>query len=1002
MNQQDINKLEKLTKAELIKEIVALKKNGVSRLNSDPISLKEAAEMNLLIVENSHDGIMIIDDNYTITFVNNRLCELTGYSKDEITNIDFRELISARTKKMAIKKYEGRKNGKKLQSKFELPIVTKQNKEKIFEIRSTVFVDSKGKLRTLSQFKDITLRKQTEEAIIQSEEKFRSMVETSHLGIIIVDMNFKFEYVNDQFCKIVQKPKNELIGKDFRKFLSDESYELVVKRYQDRQKGLSVPTEYDIKIIRADNKTADIKLSSSVVNFSGEIKTIAQLLDITENKKKEKLQSVLLNISQAVNEVKSLSDFLGIVREELSTIIATQNFYVAMYDKNTDTYSFPYHVDEFDVIDEITQLQLKDSLTDYVRRKNKAILVDSKMQTSLENEGEIKGIVGESCPVWLGTPLVVDNVVVGVMGVQDYNHEEAYNNNDLELLKIVSENVSSAIWKKQIIDKLTESETRYRDFISRSSEGIYRIDFEKPINVSLPSKDQVDLMIEHGVVGECNNSFAKMYEQKSYREIIGKRMSDFYGENISEENFKANLDFVNNNYKVTDAETYEFNAKGEELIILNNSIGIVKDGYLYNIWGIQKNITESKKMQNALQQIAQGISSSIGDSFFKSLVTFIGNTLKIDCVLIAQLSENKKSAESLAIWKNGDLIDNIHYQIKNSPSEFVLDQNKTVLLENIHLNYPNDKFLKKMKINNYMGRPLLNSEGLPIGIIIILQEGEIKNLEFTKSVLEIFASRSSAEIERLQYVKEIVAAKEDAERSNNLKSDFLAQMSHEIRTPVNTILSFTSLLKESLEEVVEDDLKDSFKMIENGGRRLIRTIDLILNVSQIQSGSFTVTPTKLNIISELKDIISEFKQEATKKTLTLSLETDYKSLSVYADSYTLTQIFANLIHNAIKYTKSGSIKVKVEKNIKKEVVVEINDTGVGMNDEFLTKIFEPFSQEETGYTRKFEGTGLGLTLVRNYCELNNAEISVKSKKNEGSTFAIRFKKKSPNKKSKTL
>lgn len=1002
MTQQDINKLNKLTKEELVKEIVALKNNGVSKLISDSLDSKEAAEMNQLIVENSHDGIMIIDDNYLITFVNNRLCELTGYSKDEITNIDFRELISARTKEMAIKKYKGRKNGKKHQSKFELPIVTKQNKEKIFEIRSTVFVDSKGKLRTLSQFKDITLRKQTEEAILQSEEKFRSMIENSHLGIIIVDMNFQFEYVNDQFCKIVQKTKNELIGKDFREFLSDESYDLVVKRYQDRQKGLSVPSEYDIKIIRADKKIVDIKLSSSVVNFSGKIKTIAQLLDVTENKKKEKLQSVLLNISQAVNEVKSLSEFLGIVREELSSIIATQNFYVAMYDKNTDTYSFPYHVDEFDVIDEITQLQLKDSLTDYVRRKNKAILVDSKMQTALENEGEIKGIVGESCPIWLGTPLVVDNVVVGVMGVQDYNNEEAYNNNDLELLKIVSENVSSAIWKKQIVDKLTESETRYRDFISRSSEGIYRIDFEKPINVSLPPKEQVDLMIQFGIVGECNNSFARMYEQNSYKEIVGKKMSDFYGDNISKENFRANLDFINNNYKVTDVETIEYNTKGEELIILNNSIGIIKDGKLINIWGIQKNITESKKMQNALQQIAQGISSSIGDSFFKSLVTFIGNTLQIDCVLIAQLSDNKKSAESLAIWKNGDLIDNIHYQIKNSPSEFVLDQNKTVLLENIHLNYPNDKFLKKMKINNYMGRPLLNSKGLPIGIIIILQQGEIKNLEFTKSVLEIFASRSSAEIERLQYVKEIVAAKEDAERSNNLKSDFLAQMSHEIRTPVNTILSFTSLLKESLEEVVEEDLKDSFKMIENGGRRLIRTIDLILNVSQIQSGSFTVTPTKLNIISVLKDIISEFKQEATKKALTLSLETTYKSLSVYADSYTLTQIFANLIHNAIKYTKSGSIKVKVEKNVAKEVVVEINDTGVGMNDEFLTKIFEPFSQEETGYTRKFEGTGLGLTLVRNYCELNNAEISVKSKKNEGSTFAIRFKKKSPNKRSKSL
>jgi len=804
-------------------------------------------------------------------------------------------------------------------------------------------------------------------------------------------MEYKFEYVNDRFCSILHQTKDKLLGHDFRSFISKDSLALVVKRYKERQMGMEVPSEYEIKLLRADGKERVAKLSSSVVNFSGQVKTIAQILDITQEVRKEKLQGVLLNISQAVNEVKNLTEFLGIVREELSEIIDTKNFYVAMYDKNTDTYTFPYHVDEFDVIDEITQLELKDSLTDYVRRKNKAILVDNNKQKILEQEGEIKGIVGESCPIWLGTPLVVDNEVVGVMGVQDYHFAKTYNYSDLELLKIVSENVSSAIWKKQISDKLIESEIRYRDFISRSSEGIYRIDFEKPIDTSLPELDQINLIINSGKVGECNNSFSKMYGYNSYKEIIGKSFNDFYGQNKLEENIKANLEFVNNNYKITDVETFEVNIKGEELTILNNSIGIIKDNFLYNVWGIQKNITESKKLQNALQQIAQGISSSIGDSFFKSLVGFLGETLQIDCALIAQLSEDKRVAKSLAIWQNGEFIDNFSYLLKNSPSERVLKENNSMLIEDVQSQYPNDKYLRKLKVKNYMATPLVNSEGLPIGIIIILQKGDIKNLEFTKSVLEIFASRSSAEIERLQYVKEIVAAKEEAERSNNLKSDFLAQMSHEIRTPVNTILSFSSLLKESLENKLEDDLKDSFKMIENGGRRLIRTIDLILNVSQIQSGSFSISPAKLNLITILKDLISEFKQPANKDGLDLFLESKHRSLSIYGDSYTITQIFANLIHNAIKYTKVGSIKISVIKDEQRNVIVEVKDSGVGMSEEFLTKLFEPFSQEETGYTRKYEGTGLGLTLVRNYCQLNNAEISVKSKKNVGSSFIVKFK-----------
>ena len=115
------------------------------------------------------------------------------------------------------------------------------------------------------------------------------------------------------------------------------------------------------------------------------------------------------------------------------------------------------------------------------------------------------------------------------------------------------------------------------------------------------------------------------------------------------------------------------------------------------------------------------------------------------------------------------------------------------------------------------------------------------------------------------------------------------------------------------------------------------------------------------------------------------------SYSILGDNYTITQIFANLIHNSIKYTSKGYIKIIADKNKKKEIVVKVKDTGVGMSSSFLNQLFDPFSQEETGYTRRFEGTGLGLTLVRKYCELNNASISVKSIKDKGSIFSVKFK-----------
>ena len=136
--------------------------------------------------------------------------------------------------------------------------------------------------------------------------------------------------------------------------------------------------------------------------------------------------------------------------------------------------------------------------------------------------------------------------------------------------------------------------------------------------------------------------------------------------------------------------------------------------------------------------------------------------------------------------------------------------------------------------------------------------------------------------------------------------------------------------------------------------------------------------------------MSEFRYSAINKGLDLIFESKEDNLIILADLYTITQIFANLIHNAIKYTTNGTIKISATKYKSGKVSVRVKDSGVGMSDIFINKIFDPFSQEETGYTRKFEGTGLGLTLVRKYCELNNASINVKSIKNGGSTFIISF------------
>jgi signal transduction histidine kinase len=274
-------------------------------------------------------------------------------------------------------------------------------------------------------------------------------------------------------------------------------------------------------------------------------------------------------------------------------------------------------------------------------------------------------------------------------------------------------------------------------------------------------------------------------------------------------------------------------------------------------------------------------------------------------------------------------------------------------------------------------------------------EKELKRLhdELEKRVIERTAELKTVNEKLLSEIKLKNQAMKTAEAAIKMKTEFLAQMSHEIRTPVNSILSYTQLLKDETIDIIPEDLRFSFDMINNGGRRLIRTIDLILNVSELQTGTYEPIMEKSNIIEDIiEPLIGEFQTAAKAKNLDLNFVNllNEKKYIYTVDIYTITQIIANLIDNAIKYTKKGTVEVIAYKNKNDLFSIDIKDSGIGISEEFQKTLFEPFTQEEQGYCRKFEGNGLGMALVKEYCKINNLKISVASKKNIGTTFTLTF------------
>ena len=239
--------------------------------------------------------------------------------------------------------------------------------------------------------------------------------------------------------------------------------------------------------------------------------------------------------------------------------------------------------------------------------------------------------------------------------------------------------------------------------------------------------------------------------------------------------------------------------------------------------------------------------------------------------------------------------------------------------------------------------------------------------------------------ERKRAEKEIIDALDKAEESNRLKSTFLTNMSHEIRTPMNGILGFTELL--SNPDLSSDDRQNFIEIIRISGARMLNTINNIIDISIIESGVLKVDKIETNINKQIEFIFQFFRQEVLNKGLSLEFRTGLplEKAIIITDNEKVIGILTNLLKNAIKFTKSGSIEFGYE--CKGETLeFFIKDTGVGISPAQQQIIFERFRQGNESYNRDYEGSGLGLTISKSYVEIMGGQIWLESEVGKGTTF----------------
>ncbi len=242
--------------------------------------------------------------------------------------------------------------------------------------------------------------------------------------------------------------------------------------------------------------------------------------------------------------------------------------------------------------------------------------------------------------------------------------------------------------------------------------------------------------------------------------------------------------------------------------------------------------------------------------------------------------------------------------------------------------------------------------------------------------------------ERKRIEKELIEAKERAEEMNRLKSNFLANMSHELRTPMVGILGFAQILKDDIKNTEHLEM---IQTIFRGGKRLLETLNSILELTQIESKEHIINYSLTSINDLIKSKIINFKSEAQSRNLTLNAEMPEQEIKIVTDERLLKIVLRHLISNAIKFTEQGGVTIKVEKKTldnSDRIIISVIDTGIGIPFESREYIFNEFRQASEGFNRKYEGSGLGLTITKKFIKLLDGDIEFESTLGIGTTFNL--------------
>ena len=497
--------------------------------------------------------------------------------------------------------------------------------------------------------------------------------------------------------------------------------------------------------------------------------------------------------------------------------------------------------------------------------------------------------------------------------------------------------------RKDILEALQKSEENYRNVVQDQTEYIMRY---------LPD----------GSITFVNDSFCRAFQTS---------LDEALTQNITVGNRGAEVARVKNKIKALSLETpilidehESITPDGEKAWHLWIDRGIFDDqGKLIEIQAVGRDITSRKRIEESLNASTTQLEEAQRMANIGSYILDIQNDSWTGGDILYEMFGIEDAKElTIAAW-----LEIVHPDDREPMNAYFAS-----LLSEKHKRFDKEYRIINQKDDSVHwvhghGKFTFDPQGNPIKMIGVIQD---------------ITERKLAEREREQALL-------DAQAANQVKDQFIANISHEIRTPLNSLLGFSDILNQRQSEFHSEEDADVFNYITSASRRLIRTVDSMVNISQLEAGNIQIFPEPIELVDMAKLVIGESSQIAKEKGLSIDFNTSLEIAWIEADKYCIQEAITNLLENAIKFTSQGSIKLDIAKQGKK-IFLSITDSGIGMSADYQKKVFEPYSQESEGFTKNYQGLGLGMALTKQYADLNHIDVEINSKQDVGTKVTLIF------------